>query len=170
LVELYTPGGSLGFSAQGRGCGAQPVAPAVAALAARERAAGVETGAYYDAFAEQVRETKRKLLEFLIAARRAGKSVAAYGAAAKGNTLLNYCGVRADFVDYVVDRSPHKQGRFLPGSRLPIHAPERIFETRPDYVLILPWNLRREIAEQMAAVRDWGGRFVVAIPETRVLP
>src|SRR5690606_27030140 len=101
---------------------------------------------------------------------RAGRTIVGYGAPAKGNTLLVYCGVRADFVDYTVDRSPHKQGRFLPGSRIPILAPERIFETRPDYVWILPWNLRAEIAEQMAGIREWGGRFVVAVPEVQVLP
>ena len=115
-----------------------------------------------------MRETKRKLLEFLIVARRAGRSVVGYGAPAKGNTLLVYCGVRRDFVDYTVDRSPHKQGRYLPGSRIPIHAPERIFETRPDYLLILPWNLRDEIAGQMSGIRAWGGKFVVAIPEVEV--
>jgi hypothetical protein len=117
-----------------------------------------------------VRETKRKLLAFLIEAKRAGKSIAGYGAPAKGNTLLNYCGVREDFLDYTVDMSPHKQGKFLPGTRLPIHAPARLFDTRPDYVLILPWNLRDEIAGQWAGIRDWGGRFVVAIPEVTLLP
>jgi hypothetical protein len=169
VEELPTHGGSLRIYAQRRGEGRQPVAPAVAALAARERAAGVETRAYYESFAERVRETKRKLLGFLIEAKRAGKSVAGYGAPAKGNTLLNYCGVRQDFVDYTVDRSPHKQGHFLPGTRIPIHAPERIFETRPDYLLVLPWNLREEIAAQMAGITEWGGRFVVAIPEVTVL-
>ncbi len=109
------------------------------------------------------------LLRFLISAKEEGKSIAGYGAPAKGNTLLNYCGVRTDFLDYTVDRSPHKQGRFLPGTRIPIHGPDRLRETRPDYVLILPWNLEEEIVEQMADVRSWGGRFVVAIPEVRVL-
>ena len=102
-------------------------------------------------------------------ARRRGKSIAGYGAPAKGNTLLNYCGIRTDFLDYTVDRSPHKQGRFLPGAHIPIHAPDRLRETRPDYVLILPWNLKDEIVEQMADVRAWGGRFVVAIPEVEIL-
>ena len=114
-------------------------------------------------------ESKRELLRFLIDAKEEGKSIAGYGAPAKGNTLLNYCGIRTDFLDYTVDRSPYKQGRFLPGTHIPIHAPDRIRETRPDYVLILPWNLKEEIVEQMADVRDWGGRFVVAIPEVRVL-
>jgi SAM-dependent methyltransferase len=170
VEELATHGGSLRLFAQRRDEGGRPAGERVRALRDRELALGVETRAYYETFAERVRETKRSLLTFLIAAKRAGKSIAAYGAAAKGNTLLNYCGVRGDFVDYVVDANPHKQGHFLPGSRIPIHAPQRIFETRPDYVLILPWNLRAEITEQMGAVRDWGGRFVVAIPETTVLP
>ena len=121
-------------------------------------------------FAEQVAAVRESLLGFLEDARRDGKSVAAYGAAAKGNTLLNHCGVDRALVDYVVDASPHKQGRYLPGSRLPIHAPGRLAETRPDYVLILPWNLRDEITAKMAVVRGWGGRFVVPVPRTEVLP
>jgi hypothetical protein len=116
-----------------------------------------------------VRATKRDLLEFLIGVRREGAHVVGYGAPAKGNTLLNYCGIRGDLVDYVVDLSPHKQGLYLPGTRLPIYSPERIAETRPDYVLILPWNLRDEIVKQMAHVRDWGGRFVTPIPAPQVL-
>ena len=115
-----------------------------------------------------MKETKRKLLAFLIDAKNAGKSVVGYGAPGKGNTLLNYCGVRTDFLDYTVDRSPHKQGRFLPGTRIPIHHPDRIAETKPDYVLILPWNLKDEIMKQMSHVRSWGGRFVTPIPEVTV--
>ncbi len=167
VEELATHGGSLRVYARHAGAG-EPGAP-VEALLERERQLGVETVGYYASFAEQVRETKRRLLDFLIAARRQGKTVVGYGAPAKGNTLLNYCGVRADFLDYTVDKSPHKQGRFLPGTRIPIHPPERILETRPDYVLILPWNLRQEIVASLPAVLSWGGRFVVAIPETRVL-
>jgi SAM-dependent methyltransferase len=170
VEELPTHGGSLRVFARRRDGKARERAAAVDALLARERAAGVETLAWYEAFAERVRETKRKLLTFLIEARRAGKRVAGYGAPAKGNTLLVYCGVRGDFLDFTVDRSPHKQGRYLPGSRIPIHAPEAIFEEKPDYVLILPWNLRDEISAQMSGIRDWGGRFVVAIPEVEVLP
>jgi SAM-dependent methyltransferase len=135
-----------------------------------EREFGLADLRTYAAFAEQVRETKRALLTFLIRAREDGKTVAGYGAPAKGNTLLNYCGVRTDFVDYTVDRSPHKQGLFLPGTHIPIHAPERIRETRPDYVLVLPWNLRDEIVEQMAHIREWGGRFVIPVPRLEVLP
>jgi len=174
--ELATHGGSLRIYARHRShrseapaAGASPGTARVRALLARERARGVETRGYYAGYAERVRETKRRLLEFLIREKRAGKSIVGYGAPAKGNTLLNYCGVRGDFLDYTVDRSPHKQGLYLPGTRIPIRAPEAIFETRPDYVLILPWNLQAEIAEQMAAVADWGGRFLVAIPEVRLL-
>ena len=166
--ELPTHGGSLRIYARHRGAG--PVEPTVPALLARERAAGFESPDGYAGFKAKVESVKHALLEFLIGAKRAGQSVAGYGAAAKGNTLLNYCGIRSDFLDYVVDRSPYKQGRFLPGTHLPIHAPEKLRETRPDYVLILPWNLRDEIAEQMAHIREWGGRFVVPIPTLEILP
>jgi hypothetical protein len=172
VEELPTHGGSLRIFARheaGSGSKAGERRPRVSELLARERAAGVETLDYYAGFSEKVRETKRALLEFLIREKRAGKRIVGYGAPAKGNTLLNYCGVRSDFLDYTVDRSPHKQGRFLPGTRIPIRAPETIFETRPDYVLILPWNLRDEIAAQMAGIRDWGGRFLVAIPGVHLL-
>jgi hypothetical protein len=117
-----------------------------------------------------VRETKRRLLEFLVAAKRQGKSIAAYGAPGKGNTLLNYCGIRTDFLDYAVDRNPYKHGRFTPGTHIPIYPPEKLLETRPDYVLILPWNLKDEIMEQMSAVLSWGGQFVVPIPDVKVYP
>jgi SAM-dependent methyltransferase len=168
VEELPTHGGSLRVYLRHAGSG-EPPAPAVAALRAREARAGVESLDYYRSFGERVKETKRRLLEFLIAAKRDGRTVAGYGAPAKGNTLLNYCGVRSDFIDYTVDRSPHKQGLYLPGTRIPIHHPDRLRETRPDYVLVLPWNLRDEIVAQMADVRGWGGRFVVAIPEVEVL-
>jgi hypothetical protein len=115
-----------------------------------------------------VKETKRKLLEFLIQAKRAGKSVVGYGAPGKGNTLLNYCGIRADFVDYTVDRNPYKQGKFLPGTHIPIYHPDKIMETRPDYVLILPWNFKDEIMKQIAYIREWGGQFVVPIPQVMI--
>jgi hypothetical protein len=123
----------------------------------------------YLGFEERVRETKRKLLEFLISAKRAGKTVVGYGAPGKGNTLLNYCGIRQDFIDYTVDRSTYKQGKFTPGTHIPIHHPDRIKETRPDYILILPWNLKDEIMGQLDYVRKWGARFVVPIPEAAVL-
>ncbi len=166
VEEWPTHGGSLRVFAGH--AGEHPTSEALRALRRREADWGVTSAAPYDAFARRVRETKGALLDFLHEARRAGKTVAGYGAAGKGNTLLNYCGVGADLVAYTVDRNPYKQGTLLPGSRLPVHAPERIAETRPDYVLILPWNLRDEIAQQMADIRDWGGRFVVPIPAVEV--
>jgi SAM-dependent methyltransferase len=166
VEELPTHGGSLRIYARHAG---GEVGAAVAELRERELAAGLGDLALYASFEERVREAKRSLLEFLVEAKREGRSLAAYGAAAKGSTLLNYCGVRTDFVDYVVDRSPHKQGRLLPGTRIPIVAPERVAETRPDYLLVLAWNLVDEIAEQMAHVREWGCRFVTPLPRVRVL-
>ena len=124
----------------------------------------------YVGFEEQVRETKRKLLEFLISAKRAGKSVVGYGAPGKGNTLLNYCGIRQDFLDYTVDRNTYKHGKYTPGTHIPIYPPDKISETKPDYILILPWNLKDEITAQLAYAREWGARFVVPIPEATVLP
>jgi hypothetical protein len=115
-----------------------------------------------------VKKAKRKFLAFLITAKEQGKSVVGYGAPAKGNTLLNYCGVRTDLLEYTVDRSPHKQGQFLPGTHIPIYHPDKIRQTRPDYIVILPWNLRQEITEQMGYIREWGGRFVVPIPDLTV--
>jgi SAM-dependent methyltransferase len=169
VEELPTHGGSLRIYARHDRDDAKPVGDRVQNLLAREEAAGLASIDAYRSFTERVERVKRGLLRFLIQAKEEGKTVAAYGAPAKGNTLLNYCGIRTDFLDYTVDRSPHKQGRYLPGSRIPIHAPDRLRETRPDYVLILPWNLKEEIVEQMADVRSWGGKFVVAIPEVEVL-
>ena len=166
--ELPTHGGSLRVFARRSNDGRWPVEPAVGVLLTREEAAGIRDLSRYESFAEHVKETKRRLLEFLIDARRDGKSVVGYGAPAKGNTLLNYCGIRSDFLDYTVDRSPHKQSRFLPGTHIPIHHPDRIFETRPEYVLILPWNVKEEVMQQMVDIRTWGGRFVVPIPEVTV--
>ena len=166
--ELPTHGGSLRIYARHRADDTKPVAPSVPALLARERAWGVDERAPYAAFAERTRARKRDLLAFLIEAAREGKTVAGYGAPGKGNTLLNYCGIRTDLLAYTVDRNPHKQGTVTPGTRIPIYAPERIGETRPDYVLILPWNLRDEIAAQMAGIGEWGGRFVVPIPTLEV--
>jgi SAM-dependent methyltransferase len=143
---------------------------AVAACLAKEEAAGLTHLDTYTAFGEKVRETKRALLEFLITAKREDRSIAAYGAAAKGNTLLNYCGVGTDFIDYVVDKNPTKQGRLLPGSRIPVRDPQAVFDTRPDYLLILPWNIKDEVMQQMAGIREWDGQFVVPIPRVTVLP
>ncbi|MFO1206145.1 MAG: class I SAM-dependent methyltransferase [Burkholderiales bacterium] len=170
VEELPTHGGSLRIYARHTSDSGKPIGERVDLLRAREKMLGYEDLAVYSGFSEQVKETKRRLLTFLIDAKRAGKQVVGYGAPGKGNTLLNYCGVRTDFLDYTVDRSPHKQGRFLPGTRIPILGPERIAETRPDYVLILPWNLKDEIAQQMSHIRSWGGRFVVPIPSVTVLP
>ena len=166
--ELPTHGGSLRIYAK-HADDRRPISPRVAAMKAKEAAFGLNELATYARFAEQVRETKRRLLSFLVDAKRDGKRIVGYGAPGKGNTLLNYCGIRTDFLDYTVDRSPHKQGNFLPGSRIPIYAPERIMEDRPDYVLILPWNLKNEIVNQMSGIRAWGGQFVVPIPTVEVI-
>jgi len=165
VEELPTHGGSLRIYACHAGDHAEPIKASVRDLRAREEEAGLRDPRYYESFGNRVEETKRKLLDFLIRAKWAGKSIAGYGAPGKGNTLLNYCGIRTDFLDYTVDRNPHKQGRFLPGTHIPIHHPDRIAQTQPDFVLILPWNLKDEIAEQLAYIRDWGGQFIVPIPE-----
>ncbi len=169
VEELPTQGGSLRVFARHAGATGRPVLPRVHELRGRELAQGVLDLETYRSFERRVHATKRRLLQRLIAARDAGRSIAAYGAPVKGNTLLNYCGIRTDLIDYTVDRSPHKQGKFLPGSRIPVHAPERLRETRPDLVLILPWNLGEEVMGQLGFVRAWGGRFVVPIPDVQVL-
>ncbi len=169
VEQLPTHGGSLRVFARRRDGEPRAATPAVEDLRAEESAAGLDRLEAYSGFADRVAAVKAGLLEFLRRARSDGKTVVAYGAAAKGNTLLNTCGIDGELIAYVVDRNPHKQGCYLPGSRLAIHPPERIFETRPDYVLILPWNLRDEIMAAMAGVREWGGRFVVPVPEIEVL-
>jgi SAM-dependent methyltransferase len=169
VQSLSTHGGSLRIFATHAENTTHETRPAVAALLEEERAAGLESFAAYATFSERVRATKRALVKFLIEAKEQGKKIVAYGAPAKGNTLLNFCGVGPDIIEYTVDRSPHKQGRFLPGSRLPIHDPDRIRETKPDYLLILPWNLEHEIRQQMASIREWGGQFVIPIPTVKVL-
>jgi hypothetical protein len=170
VEELPTHGGSLRIYARHSSDASRPIQPRVTELTAREDLAGLTRLAAYQSFDEQVKTTKRKLLDFLIGAKRDGKSVAGYGAPGKGNTLLNYCGIRTDFIDYTVDRNPYKQGKFTPGTHIPIYAPPKIMETKPDYVLILPWNFKEEIMEQMAGIRGWGGQFVVPIPEVKVYP
>src|SRR5438046_8040427 len=157
--ELGTHGGSLRIYARHSPPSTPGVSEHVTRLRAREASAGLDRLESYAAFTEQVHETKRRLLDFLIAAKRAGKRGAGYGAPGKGNTLLNYCGIRTDFLDYTVDRNPYKHGRFLPGTHVPIYPPERLAETRPDYILILPWNLKQEIIEQLAYARAWGAKF-----------
>ncbi len=169
VEELTTHGGSLRIY----GCHAgadREIDMRVSAMRRLEREAGLEDLVSYENFGAQVKKVKRQILRFLIDAGDAGKSVAAYGAAAKGNTLLNYCGVGPDMIEFVADANPHKQNLFLPGTRIPIVAPERIAQARPDYLLILPWNLTEEIMEKNAFIRNWGGQFVVPIPETRIIP
>lgn len=168
VEELPTHGGSLRVYACHAGAELHPVTGRVAEMKRREDEYGLNRISAYSEFEEKVKETKRKLLEFLIDARRSGKRVVGYGAPGKGNTLLNYCGIRTDFIEFTVDRSPYKQGKYLPGTHIPIQHPDRIRETRPDYIIILPWNLKAEIAKQLEYVRSWGAKLVVPIPEVQV--
>ncbi|MEY4907676.1 MAG: hypothetical protein RL260_1394 [Pseudomonadota bacterium] len=168
VEELPTHGGSLRIYARHTEDTVRPVGERVHALREREIADGFLGHERYQGFGERVRETKRKLLAFLIDAKSRGKTVVGYGAPGKGNTLLNYCGIRTDFLDFTVDANPYKQGKFTPGTRIPILAPAAIREARPDYVLILPWNLKDEIARDAAYIREWGGQFVVPIPAVTV--
>jgi 2-polyprenyl-3-methyl-5-hydroxy-6-metoxy-1,4-benzoquinol methylase len=169
VEELPTHGGSLRIFAQHTVGGRHPISKHVEDLRKREIDAGYADLARYLAFEERAVRTKEKLIEFLVNAKQEGKRVIGYGAPAKGNTLLNYCGVTSDLVEYTVDRSPHKQGLFLPGTRIPIYEPERINATKPDYILILPWNLQDEIISQLSFARTWGAQFVVPIPEPRII-
>ncbi len=168
VEEVPTHGGSLRIFATHAENDAFEATERLAAMRETEEAARLTTLDAYTAYSEKVMATKRGFLKFLLEAKEAGKTIVGYGAPAKGNTLLNYCGVGTDFIDYTVDRNPEKQNKLLPGTRIPIHGPERIAETKPDYVVILPWNLRDEISAQMAGIRDWGGRFVTPIPEVDV--
>jgi SAM-dependent methyltransferase len=168
VEELPTHGGSLRIYGCHAGASHEE-SGAARELAERELAGGYESLDFYLTYAERVRASKREILEFLIGLKRTGNRIAGYGAPAKGNTLLNYCGIGTDFVDFTVDRNPHKQGCFLPGTHIPIRAPEALDDERPEIVLILPWNLRDEIVQQLAHVRDWGGRFAVRAPEMRLL-
>lgn len=169
VEELPTHGGSLRIFAGH--AGTTPAASErLVAFRAKEAEAGLDDLAIYGTFAADVRHAKRALLAELVALKERGATIVAYGAAAKGNTLLNYCGIRGDFIDYAVDASPHKQGLLLPGTAIPVHAPDRIFATKPDYVLILPWNLKDEIMAQMAGIRAWGGKFIVPLPAPEILP
>jgi hypothetical protein len=169
VEELPTHGGSLRIYAKHSENNKIKIDQRVEALKEVERQKGLGNLETYLNFSRKVQETKRKLLSFLIQVKIDGKTVVGYGAAAKGNTLLNYCGIRTDFIDYTCDRSPHKQGKFLPGTHIPIYSPDKIAETKPDYVLILPWNLKEEITQQLSNVREWGGKFVVPIPEVEIL-
>jgi SAM-dependent methyltransferase len=168
VEELATHGGSLRIYAKHQENKTHKTSQAVHKLLGRERDAGMCSLNYYGDFAKRVEETKRKILEFLIAAKREGKQVVGYGAPGKGNTLLNYCGIRTDFIDYTVDRNPHKHGNYLPGTLIPICHPEKIKETKPDYVFILPWNLSDEIMYSLGYISEWNGKFVVPIPELMV--
>lgn len=170
VEEIAPQGGSLRIYARHEDDTSRPVEARVDALREREIAAGMTSLDYYRGFNDKVNRSKRELLTFLIAAKEENKRIAAYGAPAKGNTLLNFCGVRTDFIDYTVDVSPHKQGRLLPGTRIPIHAPDRIMESKPDYVLVLPWNIKDEIMQTMSGIREWGGKFVIPLPHVAVLP
>jgi len=167
--ELPTHGGSLRIYGRHTEDASKPVSDRVVELREREARLGYKGIELYKSFSERVMATKRDILQFMIDAKRQGKTIAGYGAPAKGNTLLNYCGIRTDMISYTVDRSPHKQGSFLPGTRIPIYAPEKIRETKPDYVFILPWNLKDEVMQQMVHIRDWGGKFVIPIPSVTVV-
>ena len=169
VEELPTHGGSLRIYGKHDRNQKLVVSDRVTLLKAKEQRAGLDNIEAYLQFGDRVMSTKRKLLSFLIELKDAGKIIVGYGAPAKGNTLLNYCGIRTDLLDYTCDRSPHKQGLFLPGTHIPIYHPDKIAETKPDYVLILPWNLKDEIRSQLSYIRDWGGKFVVPIPEVEVL-
>jgi SAM-dependent methyltransferase len=169
VEELPTHGGSLRIYAHHSEDSTKPVTRRVIDLKTREECAGFMSLKTYLCFAKRVEETKRKLLSFMIKAKWDGKSIAGYGAPGKGNTLLNYCGIRTDFIDYTVDRNPYKHGKYTPGTHIPIYHPDKIAETRPDYIFILPWNLQNEIMHQLAYVREWGAQFVVPIPEVIVL-
>jgi SAM-dependent methyltransferase len=168
VEELPTHGGSLRVYVA-HAASRRPVAQSVPALLARERALGFEDVATYASFGEQVRRTKRRLLAFLIQAKDQGKVICGYGAPGKGNTLLNYCGIGTDFLEFTVDRNPYKHGRFTPGMHIPIHGVEAIDARKPDYLLVLPWNLKDEIIQQMRHIADWGGKFIIPIPELAVL-
>ena len=164
VEELSTHGGSLRVHARPQEQAGEPT-DRMAAVLDEEAAAGLHTVAGHEGFAAEVLQVKCDLVHFLVTAAKEGRSVVGYGAPGKGNTLLNHCGIRSDLLSYTVDRNPLKQGQFLPGTHIPIHAPERIAQTRPDYVLVLPWNLREEISDQLAYVRSWGGRLVFPIPK-----
>jgi len=170
VEELPTHGGSLRLSLCHAADDTKTTHDTVAELEGRERAIGVERLPVYAQFGERVKMTKQGILQFLNQAKRDGRRVAGYGAPGKGNTLLNYCGIGTDLIDFTVDRNPYKQGKLLPGSKIPVHHPDKIWETKPDYLFILPWNLKDEIIEQMGAIRAWGGRFVIPIPQVAVIP
>ena len=169
VEEIATHGGSLRIFAKHDNDNSKPIEESVWELKNTEIEAGLNIIETYESFSKKVVSAKCELLSFMVDAKQQGKKVAGYGAPAKGNTLLNYCGIGKDFISFTVDRNPHKQGKFLPGTHIPIFSPDRIFEEKPDYVLILPWNIKGEIVEQMKNIRDWNGKFVVPIPEVAIL-
>jgi SAM-dependent methyltransferase len=168
VEELKSHGGSLRLYACRANSQTHGIETSVQKLIADEIKAGLDTSEAYESFAQRVKETKFALVDFLLNATKQGKRVAGYGAPGKSATLLHYCGIGKDLIEYTVDRSPYKQGRFLPGNHIPIYHPDRLRETKPDYVVILPWNLKDEIVQQLSFIRDWGGRFVVPIPKVAV--
>lgn len=169
VEELSTHGGSLRIYACHADFTTMNTSDSVDSLKQKERNAGVHAMDTYRQFNDQVKATKRKLLSLLINLKNKGKTIAGYGAAGKGNTLLNYCGIRTDFLDYTVDKNPYKQGSYLPGTRIPVFPPDRLRETKPDFLLVLPWNLKKEIMEQTAYIREWDGKYIIPIPEAIVL-
>jgi hypothetical protein len=168
VEELATHGGSLRIFGRHQEDSSKPITQQVIAMRELEQRAGLMRIESYRSFAEMVKRTKQDLLQQLIEIKRAQKSIVGYGAPGKGNTLLNYCGIGTDFLDYAVDRNPYKQGKYTPGMHIPIYSPSKIGETRPDYLLILPWNLKDEIMSQMGEIRQWGGKFIVPIPEATI--
>jgi hypothetical protein len=169
VEELPSHGGSLRIYGKHSDDHSKKITKNVTGLLTREREKGFEGLKYYAEFEEKVKETKRKILDFLIDTKRQNKTIVGYGAPGKGNTLLNYCGVRTDFIDYTVDMSPHKQGNFLPGTHIPILHPEMIKKTKPDFLFILPWNLKEEIIKQHSYIREWNGKSVIPIPELKII-
>ena len=169
VEELPTHGGSLRIFAGHKDDKTKSISRRVGDMRDKEINLGFNKISYYLTFDQQVRKAKRDILSFLIKAKQEGKTIVGYGAAAKGNTLLNYCGIRRDFIEYVVDRNPFKQGRYLPGSRIFIEHPDKIRQTKPDYILILPWNIKDEVMEQLSSIRNWGGKFIIPIPELKVV-
>ncbi len=167
--ELSTHGGSLRIYAGHRKDISRSVSDKVAALEKKEILRGMLTPEYYRSFQQKAGEVKYSLVSFLIEQKRAGKKVAAYGAAAKGNTLMNYCGIKKDLIIFVADASPHKQGKYLPGSHIPVVSEETIRETKPDFILILPWNIKDEIMSQLSYIKKWGGKFTVPVPELQII-
>lgn len=169
VEQLSTHGGSLRIYGKHKDDASKNISPNVTALLHEEKVKGMQTTKYYDGFQNKADRVKYDLIDFLIKQKKDGKKVAAYGAAAKGNTLLNYCGIKRDLIKFAVDASPHKQGMFLPGSHIPVVKEDEITRSKPDYVLILPWNIKDEITEQLRYIREWGGQFVVAVPEIKAI-